>query len=216
MSIDITEGVKAETALREADRRKDEFLATLAHELRNPLAPISNALALIARPEGKAALPHLLPVITRQVNYTVRLVDDLLEISRITSGKVELRRAPLDLNAVLHHAVEASRTLIDENGHKLNLLLPETSLIVNGDAVRLEQVFTNLLNNAARYTPKGGQIWVSVRQEGNSALISVRDNGIGILPEMLPRLFDMFAQEHRITVGAQEGLGIGLHLVQRW
>ena len=215
VSIDITEGVKAETALREADRRKDEFLATLAHELRNPLAPISNALALIARPEGKAALPHLLPVITRQVNYTVRLVDDLLEISRITSGKVELRRAPLDLNAVLHHAVEASRTLIDENGHKLNLLLPETSLIVNGDAVRLEQVFTNLLNNAARYTPKGGQIWVSVRQEGNSALISVRDNGIGILPEMLPRLFDMFAQEHRITVGAQEGLGIGLHLVQR-
>ena len=109
VSIDITEAVKAETALLEADRRKDEFLATLAHELRNPLAPISNALALIARPDGEAALPHLLPVITRQVDYMVRLVDDLLEISRITSGKVELRRGVVDLNTVLRHAVEASR-----------------------------------------------------------------------------------------------------------
>ena len=199
VSIDITEAVNAETALLEADRRKDEFLATLAHELRNPLAPISNALALIARPDGEAALPHLLPVITRQVDYMVRLVDDLLEISRITSGKIELRRAPMDLNAVLRNAVEASMALIDENGHKLSLLFPETSLIVYGDAVRLEQVFTNLLNNAARYTPKGGQIWVTARQEGISAIISVRDNGIGILPDMLPRLFDMFAQEHRIA-----------------
>jgi PAS domain S-box-containing protein len=215
VSIDITEAVKAETALLEADRRKDEFLATLAHELRNPLAPISNALALIARPDGEAALPHVLPVITRQVNYMVRLVDDLLEISRITSGKVELRRAVVDLNTVLRNAVEASKALIDENQHKLSLSFPETSLMVDGDAVRLEQVFTNLLNNAARYTPRGGQIWVNARRDGDGAIISVRDNGIGILPDMLPRLFDMFAQERRISIGAQEGLGIGLHLVQR-
>jgi PAS domain S-box-containing protein len=215
VSIDITEAVKAETALLESDRRKDEFLATLAHELRNPLAPISNALALIARPDGEAALPHLLPVITRQVDYMVRLVDDLLEISRITSGKVELRRGVVDLNMVLRHAVEASRGLIDENRHQLSLSFPETSLRVYGDAVRLEQVFTNLLNNAARYTPMGGQIWLSARQDEDGAIISVRDNGIGILPDMLPRLFDMFAQERRIAIGAQEGLGIGLHLVQR-
>ncbi|SFH28892.1 PAS domain S-box-containing protein [Nitrosospira sp. Nsp14] len=208
VSIDIT-------ALLDADRRKDEFLATLAHELRNPLAPISNALALIARPDGEAALPHLLPVITRQVDYMVRLVDDLLEISRITSGKVELRRGAVDLNTVLRNAVEASRALIDENQHKLSLSLPETSLMVYGDTVRLEQIFTNLLNNAARYTPRGGQIWMNARRDGDSAIISVRDNGIGILPDMLPRLFDMFAQERRMGAGAQEGLGIGLHLVER-
>jgi PAS domain S-box-containing protein len=215
ISIDITEAVNAETALLEADRRKDEFLATLAHELRNPLAPISNALALIARPEGEAAVPHLLPVISRQVNYMVRLVDDLLEISRITSGKVELRRDAIDLNAVLRNTIEASMAFIDEKGHKLDLLIPETPLMVYGDPVRLEQVFTNLLNNAARYTPKGGQIWVSARREDDVAVVSVRDNGIGILPAMLPRLFDLFAQERRNGIGTQEGLGIGLNLVQR-
>lgn len=215
ISIDITEAVKAETALLEADRRKDEFLATLAHELRNPLAPISNALALIARPDGEAAVRQLLPVINRQVDYMVRLVDDLLEISRITSGKVELRREAIDLNAVLRNTVEANMAFIDENRHKLDLLIPETPLMVYGDPVRLEQVFTNLLNNAARYTPKGGQIWLSARQEGEAAVVSVRDNGIGILRAMLPRLFDLFAQERRNGVGTQQGLGIGLNLVQR-
>lgn len=215
ISIDITEAVNAETVLLEADRRKDEFLATLAHELRNPLAPISNALALIARPDGEAAVRQLLPVINRQVDYMVRLVDDLLEISRITSGKVELRRDAIDLNAVLRNTVEASMGFIDENGHKLDLLIPEAPLMVFGDAVRLEQVFTNLLNNAARYTPKGGQIWVSARQEGETAVVSVQDNGIGILPDMLPRLFDLFVQERRNGVGTQQGLGIGLNLVQR-
>ncbi|PTR16206.1 PAS domain S-box-containing protein [Nitrosospira sp. Nsp2] len=215
VSIDITEAVNAETALLEADRRKDEFLATLAHELRNPLAPISNALALIGRPDGESAVPHLLPVISRQVNYMVRLVDDLLEISRITSGKVELRRAATDLNGVLRNSVEASMAFIEENRHKLDLHIPETPLIVYGDPVRLEQVFTNLLNNAAKYTPNGGKIWVSARQEGDAAVVSVRDNGIGILPAMLPRLFDLFAQERRNGAATQEGLGIGLNLVQR-
>lgn len=215
MSMDITDAVNAETALKETDRRKDEFLATLAHELRNPLAPISNALALIARPDGAASIPRLLPVINRQVNYMVRLVDDLLEISRITSGKIELRQAPTDLAAVLRNAVEASMPLINEKGHKLSVFIPEAALVVHADAVRLEQVFTNLLNNAARYTRNGGQIWLTARQEGESAVISVRDNGIGILPGMLPRLFDMFAQERRNGIGAQEGLGIGLSLVHR-
>jgi PAS domain S-box-containing protein len=215
ISIDITDAVNAETALLAADRRKDEFLATLAHELRNPLAPISNALALIARPDGEAAIQQLLPVISRQVNYMVRLVDDLLEISRITSGKVELRRSAIDLNSVLRNTVEASMAFFDEKRHTLELLIPQTPLMVYGDPVRLEQIFTNLLNNAARYTPNGGQISVSATQEGNAAVVSVRDNGIGILPDMLPRLFDLFAQERRCGVGTQEGLGIGLNLVQR-
>ena len=215
MSMDITDAVNAETALKETDRRKDEFLATLAHELRNPLAPISNALALIARPDGAAAIPRLLPVINRQVNYMVRLVDDLLEISRITSGKIELRQVPTDLAVVLRNAVEASMPLINEKGHKLSVFISEASLIVHADAVRLEQVFTNLLNNAARYTRNGGQIWLTAHQEGETVVVSVRDNGIGILPGILPRLFDMFAQERRNGMGAQEGLGIGLNLVYR-
>jgi PAS domain S-box-containing protein len=215
VSIDITEAVKAETALREADLRKDEFLATLAHELRNPLAPIANALAIIARPEGATAVPHLLPVINRQVNYMIRLVDDLLEISRITSGKVELRQAPVDLAVVLHNAVEAGRPQIDEKEHKLSVSIPDAPLIVYADAVRLEQVFTNLLNNAARYTGKRGQIWLTAHREADNAVVSIRDNGIGILAGMLPRLFDMFAQERRNGVGTQEGLGIGLSLVYR-
>ncbi|MGH8685572.1 MAG: hybrid sensor histidine kinase/response regulator, partial [Nitrosospira sp.] len=173
------------------------------------------ALALIARPDGAAAIPRLLPVINRQVNYMVRLVDDLLEISRITSGKIELRQVPTDLAVVLRNAVEVSMPLINEKGHKLSVFIPEASLIVHADAVRLEQVFTNLLNNAARYTRDGGQIWLTTHQEDETVVVSVRDNGIGILPGMLPRLFDMFAQERRNGMGAQEGLGIGLNLVYR-
>ncbi|MEO9061587.1 MAG: PAS domain S-box protein [Nitrosospira sp.] len=215
ISIDITDTVNAEAALVETSRRKDEFLATLAHELRNPLAPISNALALIARPDGAKAIPRLLPVINRQVSYMVRLVDDLLEISRISSGKMELRQAPVNLAVVLRNAIEASMSLINEKEHKLSVFIPAAPLIVHADTVRLEQVFRNLLNNAARYTRKGGQIWLTARQEGEDAVVSVRDNGIGILPGMLPRLFDMFAQERRNGVGTQEGLGIGLNLVAR-
>jgi len=215
VSIDITDAVNAEAALVETSRRKDEFLATLAHELRNPLAPISNALALIARPDGVKAIPRLLPVINRQVNYMVRLVDDLLEISRISSGKIELRQAPVNLAVVLRNAIEASMSLINEKKHKLSVFIPEAPLIVYADAVRLEQVFRNLLNNAARYTRKGGQIWLTAHQEDEDAVVSVRDNGIGILAGMLPRLFDMFAQERRNGVGTQEGLGIGLNLVAR-
>jgi PAS domain S-box-containing protein len=215
VSIDITDAVTAESALLEADRRKDEFLATLAHELRNPLGPISNGLALIARPGGAAALPRLLPVIIRQVRYIERLVDDLLEVSRITSGKIELRQGPLRLATALRGAIDASMPLIKEKEHELTVFIPERPLAVYADPVRLAQVFTNLLNNAARYTKKGGHIWLTARQEGDEAVVSVRDNGMGILPGMLPRIFDMFAQERRNGIGNQEGLGIGLSLVHR-
>lgn len=215
ISLDITEAVNAETALLEANRCKDEFLATLAHELRNPLAPVVNALALISSPDGAASISRLLPIINRQVNYMVRLVDDLLEISRITSGKVELRIAPTDLVGVLRNVIDANTPEINEKQHELSVSIPHTPLIVKGDAVRLEQIFTNVLTNAVRYTPNCGHIWIAVSQEDNSAVVSVRDNGIGILPGMLPRLFDMFAQERRSGMGSQEGLGIGLSLVDR-
>ena len=216
ISLDITETVNGEIALLEANRRKDEFLATLAHELRNPLAPIVNALTLIAQPDGAASVQRLLPIISRQVNYMVRLVDDLLEISRITSGKIELRTGETDIVGVLHDAIEASMGGINEKQLELSVSFPQTPLIVEGDAVRLEQIFMNLLNNAARYTPNGGHVWVTALQEDNSAVVvSVRDNGIGIPPEMLPRLFEMFVQERRGGMGTQEGLGIGLCLVDR-
>ena len=216
ISLDITETVNGEIALLEANRRKDEFLATLAHELRNPLAPIVNALTLIAQPDGAASVQRLLPIISRQVNYMVRLVDDLLELSRITSGKIELRTGETDIVGVLHDAIEASMGGINEKQLELSVSFPQTPLIVEGDAVRLEQIFMNLLNNAARYTRNGGHVWVTALQEDNSAVVvSVRDNGIGIPPEMLPRLFEMFVQERRGGMGTQEGLGIGLCLVDR-
>jgi PAS domain S-box-containing protein len=215
ISLDITDTVNAETALLEADRRKDEFLATLAHELRNPLGPVVNALALISSPDGAASISRLLPIINRQVNYMVRLVDDLLEISRITSGKVELRIVPTDLAGVLRNAIEANTPEINGKQLELTVSIPHIPLIVQGDAVRLEQIFMNLLNNAVRYTPDCGHIWVAAWEEGNNVVVSVRDNGIGILSGMLPRLFDMFAQERRSGIGAQEGLGIGLSLVER-
>jgi CheY-like chemotaxis protein len=215
ISLDITETVNAETALLEADRRKDEFLATLAHELRNPLAPVVNALALISSPDNAASIPRLLPLISRQVNHMVRLVDDLLEILRITTGKVELRTAPIDLVGVLRNVIDANTPEINEKQHELSVSLPEAPLIVQGDAVRLEQIFTNVLTNAVRYTPNCGHISVAAWEEGNNAVVSVRDNGIGILPGMLPRLFDMFSQERRCGSGTQKGLGIGLNLVDR-
>jgi signal transduction histidine kinase len=198
------------------NRRKDEFLATLAHELRNALAPIVNALTLISQPDSAASVPRVLPIISRNANYLTRLIDDLLEMSRITSGKVELQIAPTDVAGVLRNAIEANMPGINEKQLELSVYVPQTPLIVQGDAVRLEQIFSNLFNNAARYTAKGGHIWVAAGQEGNSAVVSVRDNGIGILPGMLPRLFEMFSQERRHGMGSQEGLGIGLSLVDRF
>ncbi len=210
---DITERVKAEIALREADRRKDEFLATLAHELRNPLAPIMNAVQLLgADPAGR---DNARTIIDRQVRHMARLVDDLLDVSRITLGRINLRRERTEVAVVIGHAVEASRPLIESSGHTFNLHLPEAPLEVEVDVLRLSQAVLNLLNNAAKYTPGGGRIDLTVSRAGSEVLITVSDTGVGIPGSMLPRIFEMFAQVDRSLESTQGGLGIGLTLAGR-
>lgn len=218
VSRDITQKRRAEEALKEADRRKDEFLATLAHELRNPLAPIRNAthvLQLDTERESASRSMALLSIIDRQSEHLVRLVDDLLEVSRITRGKIELRRQRVDLNAILRHAVETAEPMIAAAGHRLDLRLPPRGALLDGDPVRLAQVFTNLLNNAAKYTESGGRISVVAEGVDAEAVVTVRDSGVGIPVEMLPRVFDLFTQVDRTLGRAQGGLGIGLALVKR-
>ncbi len=211
----IQERARVEEALRDADRRKDEFLATLAHELRNPLAPIRNSLHILRLSTGRdPAAEQVCEMIERQVGYLVRLVDDLLEVSRITRGKVELRMEPVELAAVIRSAVEASRPLIQASGHRLAISLPPQPLILVGDPVRLTQIFANLLNNAAKYMNQGGQIWLSAKRENGNVSVCVRDTGIGITAEMLPHIFKMFTQVDRSQRQSQGGLGIGLTLVK--
>jgi CheY-like chemotaxis protein len=203
--------------LREADRRKDEFLAMLAHELRNPLAPIRNAVQFL-RMAGPASkdLPWACDVIERQTAQMTRLVDDLLDVSRITRGKIRLEKAPVDVATVVAQAVESSRPVIEARQHALDVALPPgPPLLVDADATRLAQVVLNLLHNAAKYTDEGGKIWVVVERQGDEAAIRVRDTGIGIPPEMLPHVFDLFTQVDRTLDRAQGGLGIGLTLVRR-
>jgi PAS domain S-box-containing protein len=212
---DITQRKEYEQALLDADRRKDEFLAMLAHELRNPLAPIRNSLNILRmNNRNDPTIEQVGEMMERQVNHMVRLVDDLLEVSRITRGKIELRKELVELAAVVRSSVETSRPLIDERRHQLALSLPAEMLTLEGDPVRLAQVFSNLLNNAAKYTDVGGQIWLTARCDGNNVVISVRDTGTGIPLEMLPRIFDMFMQIDSHTDRAQGGLGIGLTLVK--
>jgi signal transduction histidine kinase len=201
--------------LRLADQRKTEFLATLAHELRNPLAPISTALALLARQplEAKQSARYH-AMMRRQVEHMVRLVDDLMEVSRITRGKVRLRRVPLLLETTLRDAVELSRPQMEAGRHALELAEAGEPLLLRGDAVRLTQVFSNLLNNAAKYTPPGGQLRLAVWREGDEAVVAVSDNGIGIEPQMLEAIFEMFVQVADSAHVAQGGLGIGLTLVK--
>jgi signal transduction histidine kinase/ActR/RegA family two-component response regulator len=206
---------RAEAALREADRRKDEFLAMLAHELRNPLAPIRNAVDVLQLTvSGDAGLERVRDIMRRQVDHMVRLVDDLLEISRITRGKIELRRQRVDLSGVIASAIETSRPLIEGAGHTLHVSLPGEAVWLDADSMRLAQVFSNLLNNAAKYTDVSGEIWLEARCEGPVVVIVVRDAGIGIPVDMLPHVFEMFAQEERSRRRAQGGLGIGLTLVK--
>lgn len=206
---------QSERNLREADRRKDEFLATLAHELRNPLAPIRNALHILELAyDGEAATGRARELIARQVKHMVRLVDDLLEISRITRGKIELHREAIDLATVLRAGIETSRPLIDAGGHALTLELPDEPLLLYADAMRLAQVFSNLLNNAAKYMDRGGSIRVQVHRDSDNAVVSVIDHGIGVAADMLPRVFDMFAQAGDSRSRAQGGLGIGLTLAR--
>lgn len=214
--LDITALKQAETALREADRRKDEFLATLAHELRNPLAPIRNGLYILQQTENAGpAAERIRSMLERQVNHLVRLVDDLLEVSRITRGKIELKKEGVELAAIIRSAVETSQPLIEASGHTLKMSLPDRPLLVDADPVRLIQVFANLLNNAAKYMEPGGVILLTVRRENTTAIVSVRDFGAGIPAEALPRVFDLFTQIDRTLGRAQGGLGIGLALVQR-
>jgi PAS domain S-box-containing protein len=215
MARDITERKRAEQALQDADRRKNEFLATLAHELRNPLAPIRNSLHIL-RMSGEVGpvVERVCEMMERQVGHLVRLVDDLLEVSRITRGAIELRKERVALASILRNAVDTSRPLIEASHHNLAISIPPEPFMVEVDPVRLGQVIANLLNNAAKYTVEGGQIQLTARRQGDWALISVRDNGVGIPAEMLPRVFEMFAQVDRTLKRAQGGLGIGLTLAR--
>jgi signal transduction histidine kinase/CheY-like chemotaxis protein len=211
----LLERTRAEEALRLADRRKDEFLATLGHELRNPLAPLLTALHLLKAAGGdNPTIARTSIVMERQINHLVRLVNDLLEVSRITRGFIQVEREPVDLAYVIHSAVDTSRPLIDAAGHTLHVDVPVEPVTVYGDAIRLTQIVANLLTNAAKYTNAGGQIWVRVWRESKTAIVSVRDNGIGIPPDQLASVFEMFTQVDRSSRLAQGGLGIGLTLVR--
>ncbi len=214
-NTDVSDIKRMEGALREADRRKDEFLATLAHELRNPLAPIVSALQILKiRGVDPATLQRARETMERQVSHLVRLVDDLLEMSRVVQGKIELRREPVDLGAIVASAVETAQPLIDACEHHLTVTLQPEPLIVHGDTVRLVQVLGNLLTNAAKYTEPRGRLAVSARAAAGEAVVSVEDNGMGIAPEMLGRVFEPFVQGKESGRGAQGGLGIGLTLVK--
>lgn len=212
---DIEDRKRAEARLQEADRRKDEFLATLAHELRNPLAPIRNALSILRMPGVDAGtVGQSLEMMERQVHHLVRLVDDLLDVSRVMRGKITLHSERLELARAMAHAVETVQPLIADQGHELAVIMPDPSLTVEADPVRLAQIIGNLLANAARYTDRGGRIELDARREGAHAVIRVRDTGIGIAPEALPRIFDLFVQADHAPTRSQAGLGIGLTLVR--
>ena len=221
--VDITERKHAEDALRqanealrEADRRKDEFLAMLGHELRNPLAAIANAVHLMGTPGlGEPILDRARQAAARQAEHMGRLLDDLLDVSRVTQGKIALRDDEVDLAPVVESALEAARPLIESRAQTFSLDLAGGPLKVKGDAVRLAQVISNLLNNAARYTPVGGNIWLSVGRQAGEAQIRVRDDGNGIAPDLLPRIFDLFVQGERSLGRIEGGLGIGLTMVKR-
>lgn len=212
---DITERKRTEQALKEANRRKDEFLATLAHELRNPLGPIRNSLHLLRLSgELSPSLDHVREIMERQVDHMVRLIDDLLDVSRISRGKIELRKETVELTTIVSTAVETIQPLLEAAGHQLAISLPAAPMMLEGDPVRLAQIIGNLLNNAVKYTNPGGQIWLTARTKGDEAVISIRDTGLGIPAAMLVRVFDMFAQVDETLTHAQGGLGIGLTLTK--
>jgi PAS domain S-box-containing protein len=222
IASDVTDRRRLEEELRRraeelaaADQRKDEFLAMLAHELRNPLAPIANVLETIRLDRSDLeSTNESLDIARRQVGHMARLLDDLLDVSRFTRGKIELRRVPVELGSVLKQAVETSSSVIKASGHQFDVIYPTVPIWLQGDPTRLSQIVSNLLNNAAKYTDRGGRITLSAAREEDEAIVRVRDNGIGLSAEMLPRVFDLFAQEDRSLDRAQGGLGIGLTLVQ--
>ena len=199
---DITERKRAEkalsesaTALADLDRRKDEFLAMLSHELRNPLAPLSNAVHILRLQQNETPLQQQArQIIERQVQQLKHLVDDLLEISRVTTGRVQLRQERIAVSGIVERAVETVQPLIGQRGHALTVSLPPQPIWLHADAARMEQVVVNLLNNAPKYTDEGGHMWLTVQQDGDMMVLRVRDTGIGIAPELLPRIFDLFTQ----------------------
>jgi signal transduction histidine kinase len=213
---DAVRRARSERDLREEHRRKDEFLATLAHELRNPLAPLRTGLELLGELDPREAdAARIRQRMHRQFAHLVRLIDDLLDLSRVSRGLIELRKEVVDLATVVQEAVETSRPLISAGHHELDVRLPPTPLHVEADPVRLTQVFGNLLNNAAKYTPRGGRISLAVAREGDEVVVRVSDTGVGIPPEMLRSVFEMFTQIRDSSVPVQDGLGVGLTLVRR-
>ena len=216
MNLDIDRLKRVENELRELDQRKNEFLATLAHELRNPLAPIRNGREIMRLARGNPGMvEQARTMMERQLHQMIRLVDDLLDVSRVSRGKIELRMERIDLATALANAVETSKPLLDQNGQALELDLPSQPMPLNADLTRLAQVFANLLNNAAKYTDKGGHIRLSAATSGTTAVVRVRDDGIGIPPEMLERIFGIFTQVDRSLEKARGGLGIGLSIAKR-
>lgn len=214
-ATDITERKNIEQTLKETDRRKDEFLAVLAHELRNPLFPVKNAIYILQHNENNTPQQqHLINIMQRQVDHMVRLVEDLLEVSRIATAKIELRRETINLADAINNAIEVSQPLLNRYQHQLVLSIPSESMLINADIVRMTQVFANLLNNAAKYTAENGTITINAFQENNKIVISVKDNGIGISAKMLPNVFELFTQDKHPVDPNTRGLGIGLAMVK--
>ncbi len=212
---DIDDRKRMEKALLDADQRKDHFLAMLAHELRNPLAPISNAVQIMRiEGPGGANLEWSIDVIADQIKHMTRIVDDLLDVSRITRGTVSLRKESIELERVVELAVQASQPVLEDYEHELRITLPPQTVVLDVDPARLAQVLSNLLNNAAKYTPEGGRIELTAALAGSDVLVTVKDNGIGIAPELLPKLFDMFVQADQTLSRSRGGLGIGLTVVR--
>ncbi|WP_426209325.1 ATP-binding protein [Massilia sp. TWP1-3-3] len=215
VTLDITERMKAEEDLREAHRRKDEFLAMLAHELRNPLAPISSAAQLLRHARlDETRMRDITDIIIRQVGHITGLVDDLIDVSRVTRGLISTEKNPQDMQGIVNDAVEQVRPTIEARRHGLAVSVPPQRLRILGDQKRVVQVITNLLNNAAKYTPQGGQIALVMTREGAHVKLEVRDNGIGIAPDLLPHVFDLFTQGARSADRGQGGLGVGLAVVK--
>jgi two-component system, chemotaxis family, CheB/CheR fusion protein len=211
---DITERKRDEKALREADRRKNEFLAMLAHELRNPLAPIRNAVQILRLKGQDETVKLVAETMERQVNQLVRMVDDLLDVNRISQGKIELRTTRVELASIVRQAVEAVRPMCESKDHELSVTLPERPVYLDADPARLAQVLSNLLNNACKFTNNGGQITLTVQRQADHVAIRVRDNGIGIAADQLARVFDLFAQVDASLERSGSGLGIGLTIVK--
>lgn len=213
---EVTDRVNAEAALREADRCKDEFLAMLAHELRNPLAPLRTGLEVLQRVPGDSEVAaRTRRMMDRQITHMVRLIDDLLDVSRIRQGKLALHRRPVSVREVVDHAIEASQPQLQRAGHQLNVSVPEPAPWVDADPTRLAQVLSNLLHNAAKYTPDGGRITLTAQVSADEVSLCIADNGIGIPPAMLPHVFDLYTQVGHHAQRAQGGLGIGLSLARR-